>query len=399
MNKWNVCSLFFTCLLLAACSGKKTGEQTVQSEEEPVVSEYPVTVPFESGVANEREVTLSQIADRVEYIPLETKSECLLSNIWGAIQYVDGNYVVPCSKSVWLFDGNGKYIRRIGRSGQGPGEYNYVRFLDTDYDQGLIYLVTSAKILVYSTAGEFQRSIPFLLDPIQAAVLNDSTIASFVYNSSGQEKECVILSNQKGEKLKGFPRYDLFTTDGKMSFSMRGANDRYLSHYDTDLYYKDFYNDTLYTVTEKELHPRYIIQLGKYAIPVETRWETSNGDRKKFERNAAPYLRVNVFETDSYLLMPYTHWAGEKENLEEMVMYDKKNKTCFKVADGTVRNDMEGGLPFIPYTSVGDNLLVSVWSVSEIWEKAEKDPSILEHPQLKGLKEDDNPVLMVVHLR
>ena len=50
-------------------------------------------------------------------------------------------------------------------------------------------------------------------------------------------------------------------------------------------------------------------------------------------------------------------------------------------------------------TSIGDNLLLSIWTPSDILEQADKDSSILEHPQLKGLKEDDNPVVMVVHFK
>ena len=38
-------------------------------------------------------------------------------------------------------------------------------------------------------------------------------------------------------------------------------------------------------------------------------------------------------------------------------------------------------------------------SAHHIYKLAEKNPELLNHPQLKGLKEDDNPVLMIVHLK
>ena len=40
-----------------------------------------------------------------------------------------------------------------------------------------------------------------------------------------------------------------------------------------------------------------------------------------------------------------------------------------------------------------------MWDAAEILEKAEKTPSILQIEPLKGLNEDDNPVMMIVYLK
>ena len=77
--------------------------------------------------------------------------------------------------------------------------------------------------------------------------------------------------------------------------------------------YKEFYNDTLFVVTEKELQPRYIFDLGKYSIPIDCRMEACDGDWKTYNTIAAPYIRNQVIETDSLLFMPYNYWAGEKQ--------------------------------------------------------------------------------------
>lgn len=398
MNKWSIYNLVITCMLLGACGGKQSTEKTVVLEEEQHGTEFPITVPFEMGIENEREVSLSQIAEKVEYIPLETKADCLLSNYRGYIQYIAGNYIIPCSRGVYMFDGKGKFVRRIGRQGQGPGEYSLVLSLDVDRENELIYLLDNGKVNVYSLTGDYLKSIP-LPEVRYAAILNDSILASFIYNSSGQMKDRILLFNQAGDKVKVFPRHDLFTIEKGVTYMMMGSNDRYLFHYDNHLCFKDYYCDTLYTVTENELQPRYVIQLGKYAMPLEARWENQRGDQNKFTKIASSYLRVNVMETDSFLFMPYSHWAGEKSRLEEILIYEKNTQACFKVAGNIIKNDLEGKLPFIPYTSIGDNLLLSIWTPSDILEQADKDSSILEHPQLKGLKEDDNPVLIVVHFK
>ena len=82
-----------------------------------------------------------------------------------------------------------------------------------------------------------------------------------------------------------------------------------------------------------------------------------------------------------------------------MVLYDKKAKECFSVPGGYIKNDFPGALPLRPATSLDRNTLVSVWEVGDIMKEAEKNPGVLEHPQLKKLTEDDNPVLMVVYMK
>ena len=59
----------------------KNVEQPVTVEFEPVESEYPITIPFEAGVGVEREIKLSDIADSVQYVPLETNDKCLIDFI------------------------------------------------------------------------------------------------------------------------------------------------------------------------------------------------------------------------------------------------------------------------------------------------------------------------------
>ena len=37
--------------------------------------------------------------------------------------------------------------------------------------------------------------------------------------------------------------------------------------------------------------------------------------------------------------------------------------------------------------------------ITNLMKEAEKNPAVLDHPQLKKLTEDDNPVLMVVYMK
>ena len=394
--------LFSVVMLLSACAGKNV-EQPVTDEVEPMEPEYPITVPFEVGVGVEREIKLSDIADSVQYVPLETNDKCLIDFINSGKVVKTGKYwFVSSNTRLYQYTADGKFVRNIGSRGGGPGEFNYFQQIDVNEDTGLIFmLTTSGKVNVYEMAtGKFLYDIKIPdKETAQFAMLNDTLVVAFMLNSSGQQKERIYISGQKGNILNTFYRSDLFEVKSGTRWLMMSGIDRYMFRYKDLICYKEFYNDTLFVVTEKELQPRYVFDLGKYSIPIDCRMEACDGDWKTYNTVAAPYIRNQVIETDSLLFMPYNYWAGEKQRERHMVLYDKKTKECFSVPSGYIKNDFPGALPLRPATSLDRNILVSVWEVGDLMKEAEKNPAVLEHPQLKKLTEDDNPVLMVVYMK
>ena len=48
---------------------------------------------------------------------------------------------------------------------------------------------------------------------------------------------------------------------------------------------------------------------------------------------------------------------------------------------------------------VADDVLLYYWEASDILELAEEDPELKNIPELKDLKADDNPVIMIVRTK
>jgi hypothetical protein len=99
-------------------------------------------------------VPLSQLTDKLETIPLETTEQSLL------MEYIDvkisSDYVfVTDYKKVLEFDKKGKFIRKIGMEGKGPGEYKFPHTITFDEAKGVFYIVGMQKILLYTFGGEF----------------------------------------------------------------------------------------------------------------------------------------------------------------------------------------------------------------------------------------------------
>lgn len=109
------------------------------------------------GAKTEKEFRLSEIVDNVDYVKLETTPECLIS--WA--QYIVGKKYIVAVQSynpaqVYLFDRQGKFIRKIGSEGKGPSEYTSLSSVAVDPEETYILVNDYQKdlILKYNFDGE-----------------------------------------------------------------------------------------------------------------------------------------------------------------------------------------------------------------------------------------------------
>lgn len=135
-------------LLAMAC-----GNTDRKSSDLPLIdmdAEYP-----------EKEICLQDIAE-VSYIPLESKDDFLFQ---GKLEeFSSGGIAVIGDDKIYLFHPDGKARNIINRKGQGPGEYPYVHYAEFDWDREEVYvhIISQHQILVYSLDGTFKRQ--FKLD-------------------------------------------------------------------------------------------------------------------------------------------------------------------------------------------------------------------------------------------
>jgi hypothetical protein len=87
-------------------------------------------------------IDFTEMIDSVRFIRLETNDECLIGHIqkviyYNGIYYIQDNF----ASSVFAFDETGKFMFKICKKGQGPGEYVSISRLLIDYgkNQLLIY--------------------------------------------------------------------------------------------------------------------------------------------------------------------------------------------------------------------------------------------------------------------
>ena len=108
------------------------------------------------GAKIDDEIYLIDIAKSIERIQLETVEGAMLRYV-SEIKVLDGNFFISDGNKICVFDSIGQFVRRFGKSGEGPGEYKYASSLAIDSETGLVYLASGRKIMVYSKDSKFLK--------------------------------------------------------------------------------------------------------------------------------------------------------------------------------------------------------------------------------------------------
>ncbi|WP_280751017.1 MULTISPECIES: 6-bladed beta-propeller [unclassified Parabacteroides] len=399
------------------------------AEEKPE-GDYPV-IDLIGHIEKYQRAYCSDYFSSIELIPLETRDECLLPNAPFPRIILKDDYIFMRGEHLNAFDISGKFLYKIGRIGQGPGEYLSANIFFSSTDKQAIYVDDVAKISEYDFKGNYIRSIqkPKINNKIiiQISSVGGDMFIGSIHND-GETKYKYFLFNGDGKIVECFPNHVFFKKEGEWV----GTYHRSLTPFRVEdkLYLKDYVNDTLYVYENSKLKPAYIFEVGKYSIPIECleKFEMSRRRSRHFAFNTGldivgtpKFFFYNTLVPDIFPCPKtkprYNHLVNEYRSTNRSVygIYDiEKNTNMLLDTDqhhqkGIV-NDLNGGLPVFPRYYAGDNLVVDVWNAEEMKEMLTEEyfekQTIKDqegHQKLKkilaNLKEDDNPVVVVARLK
>lgn len=97
-------------------------------------------IKFDPRNLVENEIKLSEIAYEISYIPLDNIYP--LGPIHNNFIFLENSiYFTVSYTGILEFSRNGKFIRKIGNIGRGPGEYSSYIHFGVDEEKGLIYVL------------------------------------------------------------------------------------------------------------------------------------------------------------------------------------------------------------------------------------------------------------------
>jgi predicted small lipoprotein YifL len=147
----------------------------------------PATIPVLDVTKTypEKTLTLQDIAT-VEYIPLETREGFLIDRF--EVRYMDDRIVILTNskEDIMIFDRNtGKGLTSFNRLGRGPGEYSMIGALAVDKKRNEIFVRdgNDLPMYVYDMQGKHLRTLDFKRNPYVTYIHDWDDEHLFVYNA------------------------------------------------------------------------------------------------------------------------------------------------------------------------------------------------------------------------
>ena len=135
-----------------------------------------------------KELKLSQIADDIEFVFLETTKSSLISSI--RFIRASQNFILVLDRTrqkALLFSRNGKFLNSIGSYGKGPGEYLQVidGFISPSEEEVVLLCNGQARsTYVFDIQGNFKSNFAHEFGPAGITSLGNSVIYHVGYPSS-----------------------------------------------------------------------------------------------------------------------------------------------------------------------------------------------------------------------
>lgn len=363
-------------------------------------------IDFDPRSLTENEILLTDIADDIYYIPLDNSYP--IGQIYDRIRFIN-NSIYFSAENIGVLDFNkeGKFLRKVGSMGRGPGEYTFVGRVAIDDKTETVYILDNGNIIkVFSQSGKFIRSFNLkeygdMINAIE--IYNSKLFATFSIQYENADYEWIAFDTL-GNLIDKKNRYS--TKFNSNALPLAG-----IYKYENLLTYWNNYSDTIFSILpDLNSKPSFIVSLGDHRLPKS----------KITVENMSDYMWLqDIFESKQFIIIRY--FFPLKKYV--LVLLDKRNNKSFlinlKLNDsgtewiGGIINDIDGGPRFLPknyFIEDGREFLVGLtnpYQIKTIVPNNEFKNSATKYPEKKqeleklanSLKETDNPVLMMVRLK
>jgi len=333
--------LFFVALLLLSCSTNVSKEKTQSKSLPSLKIIYPDKDKLE-------DFFLSEIADSICYIPLETKSICFLSGALKAAKN-DKYLFIKEGYKLFQFSKEGKFIRQIGKTGRGPGEFLLRDFI---VNNSSIYLFSRIpRFLEYDFNGNYIRTIKDSLisgDIEDMVCANDFIIfcnAVQYYNKSEPQKmnELILYDPIQKKAVQSLKmNYDIQNPKGSMHQKITGM--QLLTKNEGGAYYKYIFNDTLYKANKDGIVPNLIFDFGKHQYSIENAYAKDGTNIKKQLRGKITIASMTAFKNHFIFSCTY---HDNNDKIQPFICSLNTNNFKVKYYNPYIINDIDEG-PDVP---------------------------------------------------
>jgi hypothetical protein len=351
----------------------------------------------------------------IEYIPLETNDQCLISLSSGftrnfgdyGIFASDGGYLFRSYNTLFRFRDDGSFVASIGKEGRGPNEFDVIHDVDINSEDHNVYFVSGwrKKFYVYSTNGKLIRTYKI---PLYAAIefrFIDGNIMSYYENHMGKIENSYILMDTNAVVIKNYPNKYPFIKPKNSAYGVNHENLFY--RFNNQLFKKEVYSDTIYVLKKLDFRPHLVIEVGKRLLTPKAR---SQYDSEYLFKNYITPL--NLFEFGDFIFYGFIYELVLFEDVKFYGFIGSKKSDFRALIDLNkgIINDLDGGPNYLPMTIKDDYTVITIVDALTLKTYISSDNfknSRPKYPEKKikleklanNIKETDNPILILLKLR
>ena len=362
----------------------------------------------------------SRLYKSVKIIPLETNESCLIGYI-NKVQVID-NYVLimdaSIAKSLYVFDREGRFIRKIGSVGQGPGEYVSISDFTVDRDNKTVYIEDGRlpRIHKYDIAtGKLIQTIGLERSSREGSAfinhivhIGENLYASAIfYNHSPNNFMLFTIDESSGKGKNNF----LNVMEYNMGFSnVYGNNipDRsFFSRENGDAIFVRPMMSHIIEITKDGVFSLFELK-GKNMLTTEDAkklYETySTKDIQNRDHEA--FLKINKYTKMQYYIEKRETIVMQMVfgmTIHMIVINKKTNEVCvYRGLSSMLYREIERGRSFVfgctdsvgVYYHTSNFLSNGVPELQKYYKAGDLSPDVIGLEKIMELKDDDNPLLL-----
>ncbi len=350
---------------------------------------------------------ISPLLDTVRYVRLELTDQSIIGSIDKVIVFENQIYILDRqTASLMVYDSEGKFLFKILKIGQGPGEYVQLDFFDIDREKKQIVLTDLMNywIMRYDLEGNYisRQKIPYWSEGV-APIHNKgiALYANFRNNKEQLEDEYNLLYLDSLMRVeKAFFSYNSSNFENPLvRFSIPQGGSFY--YYNNDFYFFSSIESVVYQVAPQGLISKYRFDFGKDNFDLSY---LDNPNKLKGYVDKKPYASLcNVNESD-HLLFFYISESSVPILNRGYYSKDSGNTLCSPMFTIGKEEPFDGN-----DIATYDSWIIAEIKVDELidWkESVDKRKKTFQNPILKEKKAladkltlDDNSVLMFYKLK
>lgn len=394
----------FIVLMAISCNQTSKTEKSSDSQGLTPKAGGLVTFHLNEPPSSVEPLMLSQLADSVSYVALETRNETLTNDavLHGDRYYTFVHGVLIC------FDSKGKFLHQIGKPGPGSEEYAMqsasMSLINVDPTDNYVYCTSSdLRTKVYDENGKFVKSLEGEIFKYGFSFCCNH----FAYDIRGYFPDrynqkysvFVIVDTRTGKELMRKTVDPIAKVSKEVGSNIPlGYMGLAASSFTQDAFYHwTVFQDTMFKAHDGNVTPYCLI------IP-KNKYKAENRFVNQFEAALRQPLIRTLFVLNSRLLLDVKYIPSVGQGMSYWVLCDMKDGSVTYYDDYIV-NDLDGGpnikkSPNIYCLSTEDfkndeNIYDSYFTKGVKAKLKEQDGKF--QCLLKTLEDDANPIMRVIH--